>query len=48
MSLTNWYKSKTILKMGKKPTELRLDSINDKEGRLNLLEEEVQSVKAEM
>ena len=48
VSLSNWYQSITILKMGKKPTKLQLDAINEQDGRLNLLDEEVQSVKAEM
>ena len=34
--------------MGKKPIELRLNAINEPYGQLVLLEEEVQSVKAEM
>ena len=48
MSISNWYQSITILKMGKKSTELQLGAINEPDGRLVLLEEEVQSVKAEM
>ena len=48
MSISNWYQSITILKMGKKPTELQLGAINEPDGQLVLLEEEVQSVKAEM
>ena len=34
--------------MGKKPTESRLDAANEQDGRLDSVEEEVQSIKAEM